>query len=390
MYLPYTFKELTRRRTRTATHIIIVAVVAIILITITTIMNAYSSAIYLPFTSSGSDLILQKTGNSSAGPASIQTPFGRGEFTKEDITSVAALHSVKNLSASLILWSFDKGRFVSIEGITPGSFTSERLSSWIKEGSFITNAKDKSIVVESHFANFNHLKTGDTLVIKNEIYQIAGIIKIKEGSEVFASNIYMPIAEAQALSGINSSNQIYLRINHLSNEAHVKSAILTLNKGIIALSTNSISAALANVVSVYNEFYWAGLGLIILIAVLILFKINAANLLGRKKDIAVLQSVGWTKRDIAREIALETFLQTIAGFILGTAASMTILGILGAITIRVDAVLTSTTAITIPLQLSAFVVLSYFFVLLLTSLIVAFMSTRVISSQKPSENLRSL
>ena len=60
MYAPYVVKELTRRRSKTTTVVLTVAVIIVMVITSTTVMNAYSSAIYLPFKSSGSDIILQK------------------------------------------------------------------------------------------------------------------------------------------------------------------------------------------------------------------------------------------------------------------------------------------------------------------------------------------
>jgi len=59
--LPYLFKELTRRKGRSLTNILAVAVLVAIFVVLTSIMNAYADAIYLPFKDIGADMIVQKS-----------------------------------------------------------------------------------------------------------------------------------------------------------------------------------------------------------------------------------------------------------------------------------------------------------------------------------------
>ena len=54
-----------------------------------------------------------------------------------------------------------------------------------------------------------------------------------------------------------------------------------------------------------------------LIIEVILFQVNAADLMARKRDIGIMQTVGWTRRNIGAQIISEVFLQTILGCILG-------------------------------------------------------------------------
>ncbi len=391
MYFPYTAKELGRRKARTATHVLIVAVIATLLITITTVISAYSSAIYLPFKSSGADIVLQKQGNSTSGPADIRMPFGRVTFSDNEATSIASLPHVQNASESLILWDFDKGSFVSVEGIEPGSFMSDKLGSWIKEGNFIKSADSGKIVLESHFANFYGRKTGDQLTIGNSTFSVIGIIKIKEGSEIFSSNIYMALADAQELSGAGGVNQIYLKIDGLSNEGQVKHDIAAIDKNITALSGSSISASLSGVAGIYAQFYWLGIGLILSVAALLLFKINAADLLERRREMGILQAVGWTKGDITRHITSEALIRTMAGFAIGALASVAVLTSLSSVSLNVQSgALGDTATITVPLQISLLDIIVYFVLSAAISFIVSFALARRVSSQKPSENLRSI
>jgi len=244
MYFPYVFKELIRRKPRTTTVVLTVAVVISMLILITAVMNAYSSAIYLPFKNIGSDIILQKADNRTTNTTKIRVPFGKGIFNDEEIIFLSSLDHVVNISKSLILWNFGQKGFVSIEGVEPDSFMSEKLSSWIVKGRFITREDNNKAVLESHFANFNHLKVGDNITIGNDTFEISGILKIKGRSPIFSSNIYLKLSDSQRISGIRGYNQIYLKVDDLANEELIKSEIKHVDNKIEVISGNSISASL--------------------------------------------------------------------------------------------------------------------------------------------------
>jgi ABC-type lipoprotein release transport system permease subunit len=390
--LRYVFKELSRRKSRTATNVLIVATIAILLIMVTTFLTAYSSAIYLPFANSGSDMVLQKSHADNPNALSgMRMPFGRGTFTNNETDKIKSINHVQNISSTLIIWSFEKGKFVSVEGVESESFMTAKLASWIKEGGFINKSDIGKIVVESHFAKFYHLKIGDTFNINNNSFTIIGIIKIKEGSEIFASNIYMNLADAQALSGINSTNQIYLKVDEIANEDQAKSSIQSIDNNILVLSGNTISASLGNAARIYQRFYWIGIIITGVLAILLLFKINAVNLLERKKEIGVLQSVGWTKRDISKQITTEIMLQTLIGFFIGVIISIIAIAFFGSISISLPSnTPENIVPITMPLQMSFSQTLIYFLLLMISSFIVSFLLARRISSEKPSENLRNI
>ena len=49
----YIIKELARRKARTITNVLAVVVLVAILVVLTSVMNAYSTAIYIPFKNVG-------------------------------------------------------------------------------------------------------------------------------------------------------------------------------------------------------------------------------------------------------------------------------------------------------------------------------------------------
>jgi len=391
MYVPYIFKEVFRRKSRALTNILTIATIIAMLISVTAVMDAYTSAIYLPFKDIDSDMILQKSYNTTDLTQEIRLPFGKGTFDDNEIERISTLRHVQDISRSLMLWDFSKRGFTSIEGIEINGSVGRKLSSWVTQGRFIADVDDKAAVLESHFAKFNRLKIGDEIPLGGEAFKIIGILKIGEGSPIFSSNIYIKPSDAQGISGITGYDQIYLKVDDISNEGAVKEEINQIDSRITAVSGNYIATSLKNVISIYGTFYWVGVGIMALIAILVLFKVNAMALLERRRDIAVMQSVGWTKSDITRQILFETFLQTVLGFILGSIASFAVVTFLGTVSIQSASTgLESTpTIITMPLVLSPGVMAEYLSMIIMVSLLVSYLLARKIAVIKPSENLRS-
>ena len=392
MYPPYVFKELSRRRARTTTNVLTVATIVALLLSANSILAAYSSAIYLPFRNAGSDIIVYQSDNATRNSESnITTPFGKGIFSLKQVTDISSLKHVQDMSKSLVLWYFGREGFVSMEGIDPNSFLGKRLSSWVSAGNFITQNDEGQVALESHFANFNHLRVGDRITVGDATFTVEGVIKTKDESNLLASNIYMTLADAQRLGGIIGYNQLYLKIDDLSNEQLVNSEIHRIDEQAVAMSGSSISASLGNLAKAYDDFQWIGLGVMTLIAGLVLFKVNAAVLLERKRDIAVLRSVGWTKKEITGQIVSEVLLQVIAGFGIGVLASIALMVLLGSVSVEIPSIsLEKPVPVTLPLSLSPITTLSYFAAIIMTCLLVSYLLARNILAIKPSENLRSL
>jgi len=392
MYPPYVFKELSRRKTRTTTNVLTIATIVALLLLANSILAAYSSAIYLPFRNTGSDMIVYLSDNAAkTSESKITTPFGKGIFSIKQVMDISSLKHVQDISKSLVLWYFGREGFVSMEGIGSSSFLGEKLSSWVNAGNFITQNDSGQVDVEYHFANFHHLRVGDNVTVGDATFTVKGVIRTKDESNLLASNIYLTLPEAQRLGGVEGYTQLYLKIDDLSNEQLVKSEILQIDDRAVAMSGSSISASLGNLAKAYDDFQWIGLGLMTLIAGLVLFKVNAAVLLERRRDIAVLRSVGWTKKEITGQIVSEVLLQVILGFIVGVLTSIALTVILGSVSVEIPSVsLEKPAPVTLPLFLSPITTLNYFAAIIITCILVSYVLARNILAIKPSENLRSL
>jgi len=393
--LPYLFKELTRRKGRSLTNILAVAVLVAIFVVLTSIMNAYADAIYLPFKDIGADMIVQK---SVAQPSenitgSIQLPFGKGVFSQEAADKIAALPHIKESSRALVLWRYDKGKFVTIEGFEPGSFTSAKYGAWITSGRPLQPGERNKAMVEKHFAKFYGLKAGDSLQLGNTAFEVIGVLAVQDKSQVAATNIFIDVADAQVLLGTQGYSQLYLRLDSLSSENAVRAEINRVDKNALVLSGSSIAASLSNYLDIFEKYQLLVLLIIAAILTLILFQVNAASLLERRKDIGILQTVGWTRGNISTQVVGEIFLQTLLGFMLGIIISALTLVSIGSISVQArisQGLGNDLTTLSAPLQLSGIAAGQFFLLTLAISVALSFFLARKIAGMKPSVNLKNV
>jgi putative ABC transport system permease protein len=391
----YLVRELTRRKGRLVTNLLAVAILVAIFIVLTSVMSAYSDAVYLPFKDIGADMIVQKA---VARPSenltgAIQLPFGKGLFDQAAVDKIGALPHVKDVSRALILWRYDKGKFITIEGFEPGSIMGTRYSSWVTSGRALNAGDQNAALVEKHFAKFYGLKPGDKLQLGNSVFQVVGVVAVEDKSQVSATNVYINLPDAQSLLGTTGYSQLYIRLDSLSSEKAIRSAVTGVDKDAMALSSSSIAASLGNYMDIYQQFQLLVLLILAAILTLILFQVNTASLMERRRDIGVLQTVGWTKRDTSSQIVSEVFVQTLVGFILGLIASALTLLAIGSISLQTrlsTGLGNDLTTLSAPVQLSGSAVLEFFLLTLVISVALSFFLSGKLAGMKPVDNLRKI
>ena len=390
----YLLKELTRRKSRTLTNLLVVAVMVAIFVVLTSVINAYATAIYLPFQDVGVDMIIHKsaTPSTESPTTSIRLPFGSGVFYQNEVDNLAASGQIKDVSKTLVLWRFDKGEFTSIEGLEPDSFIGEKYESWVTSGRFLQAGEQHKAVAEKHFAKFYGLKPGDSLSLGNIPFEIIGVLSTQEQSQVSATNLYINLPDAQTLLDTKGYSQLYVKLASLSSEDTFRSQISRLDKDAVVISANSIAASISNVVKIYERFRLLFLAIVAVIMALILFQVNTNSLMERRKDIGILQTVGWTKANISRQIVSEIFVQTMIGFVLGLIVSVLILVSIGSISVQAQvsqSLGNNLSTLTTPLVLSITAIAQFFVLTLGISIIVSLFLSRQLAHMKPLVNLKN-
>jgi putative ABC transport system permease protein len=326
MNYSYVLKELRYHHNRTLVNILGIGIGIALFVSINAVSTAYQKAVSLPFKNLGADIVVQRPEkraiDSRQAPASmrgIRLPFSNQLLPPQDIEKLKIIDGIDSMASSLLLWEFDKGGFRTIMGVdlTQPSLGPVKVKDWLKEGRF--PQKEGEVVLEKHYAKFHHTKMGDTFEISGRSFSIVGLLEIKEGSQIASANIYLPLQDAQNLlgGGPNSTNVVYLRLKNPSLLSQVKTTIARQLNGVSVASSDSSLELMGGVSQISNQFSFIVSIIALGGAVFLIIKAMLSNLIERSREIGILKAVGWTERDVQKQLIGEVFLQSLAGGIFG-------------------------------------------------------------------------
>jgi len=127
--------------------------------------------------------------------------------------------------------------------------------------------------------------------------------------------MYLPLVDAQALTNETSSgvNVIFLRLKSPSLLGQVKTDIAKKLNGVSATSSDSLMELMGGVSKISDQFSLLASIIAFGGAVFLIIKTMLSNLVERSREIGVLKAVGWTEKDIQKQLMGETFLQSLLG-----------------------------------------------------------------------------
>jgi len=321
-----------------------IAVGIALFVSISAVSAAYKDAARQPFKNIGADLVVQRAEKKQSQPDNgtksmrgIRLPFSNQLFDAQDLLSLQQIDGIDATAHALLLWEFAANGFRTIMGVDAAqpSLGAGRVQKWIKQGRF--PQKPGEIALEKHFARFQKFGLGDTFQIGGRTFTIAGIIEIKEGAQVSAANIYMPLDSARMLLARKPEaiNLIYLRLNDPSMLNPIKSQLAAQIKGVSISSSDSFLELMGGVSMISERFSLIASIVGLLGAVVLIMKTMIANLVERSHEIGILKAVGWTQQEIQKQLTAEAFFQTLAGGLLGILVGYFISFLLGFLSITI-------------------------------------------------------
>jgi len=322
----YVLKELRHHHHRTLVNILGIGIGIALFVSINAVSTAYQKAVSLPFKNLGADVVVQQpekravdSGQPPASMRGIRLPFSNQILPSEDLEKLKDIQGVDSMASSLLLWEFDKGGFRTIMGVdlSQPSLGPVKVKEWLKEGRF--PQKEGEAVVEKHYAKFHHTQIGGTVEINGRPFSVVGLLEIKEGSQIASSNIYLPLQDAQNLLGGESGgvNIVYLRLKNPSLLGQVKTNIARQLNGVSVASSDSSLELMGGVSKISDQFSFVVSIIALGGAVFLIVKAMLSNLVERSREIGILKAVGWTERDVQKQLMGEVFLQSLAGGIFG-------------------------------------------------------------------------
>ena len=354
----YVLKELRHHHNRTLVNILGIGIGIALFVSINAVSTAYQKAVSLPFKNLGADLIVQRpekravdSGQPPASMRGIRLPFSNQLLPSQDLEKLKTIEGVDSMASSLLLWEFDKGGFRTIMGVdlAQPSLGPVKVKEWLKEGRF--PQKEGEVVIEKHYAKFQHKKIGDAIEINGHPFSVVGLLEIKEGSQIASANIYLPLQDAQGLLGTESGgvnpvrnssgalnpagiilksdaieqrgiisngvNIVYLRLKNPSLLSQVKTSIAKQLNGVSVTSSDSSLELMGGVSKISDQFSFIVSIIALGGAVFLIIKAMLSNLIERSREIGILKAVGWTEKDVQKQLMGEVFLQSLLGGIFG-------------------------------------------------------------------------
>jgi len=327
MNLMYVIKELGRRHHRTLVNILGIGTGVALFVAINAVSGAYRAAARQPFATIGASLIVQraeKQGPADRAPVSMQgvrLPFSNQLLLPDDLAALQSLEGVTGAASALLLWEFGKQGFRTVLGVDADQprLGPAKVKDWIVGGRFAQNPGEAA--VEKHFAKFQRLKPGDRLAIGGRDFTVVGLVEIKQGAQVAAANIYIPLADAQSLigAGTRAVNVVYLGLADPSLAERVRAAIGRALPGVGVTGADAFVHLMGGLSRVSDRFALVA-GLAALAgALLLILKSMLAGLVERSAEIGILKAVGWTDSDVRGQIMAEVLCQALLGGLLGIA-----------------------------------------------------------------------
>ena len=144
--------------------------------------------------------------------------------------------------------------------------------------------------------------------------------------------------------------------------------------------------------SIYERFRALGAAVLVLVVAFILFQVSVTGLLERRREIGVMQTVGWAQKDISRQITLEAVFSAILGCALGLAISLIVVRAIGSVQVQTSmpGVLSNDlSSLTALLTVSIPTAVGFSTLALIMSVVVSLFVAKRISGMKPLVNVRS-
>jgi putative ABC transport system permease protein len=336
--------ELRHHRHRTLVNVLGIGIGIALFVSINSASAAYQKAVSLPFKNLGADLVVQRPEtravDSTRSPAAmrgIRAPFSNQILTSQDLEKLGHIEGVDSMAASLLLWEFDRGGFRTIMGVdlAQPSLGPIKVKEWLKEGRF--PEREGEVVLEKHYAKFHRAQMGNTVEIGGRPFQVVGLLEIKEGSQIASANLYLPLRDAQSLvPDLAAVNVAYLRLKSPSLLGQVKARIASEVSGVSIASSDSFLEVMGGVSTISDQFSFLASMIALGGAVFLIIKAMLSTLVERSREIGILKAVGWTEKDVQRQLMGEALLQSLLGGLLGVVAGYAFSHLLGMLSIPVS------------------------------------------------------
>jgi len=345
--LRYVVRELSFRLGRSLVTAISIALAVLSVVVMTALASSYSRAIKVPIETVGADVIVQTQGDVPPKLEGIVFPHPNALLPAGVVAQIRAIPGVISLTRAVYIWDLEPQRYESVLGIEDNDVGLAGLGERLVAGKPI-KAGNRAVLVDSDFAAKNHVQVGDRLAVGGAAFPIAGIVDAARTGKVVRADVYMPLPIAQGLAtaapqvralypfGPDDCNLALVK----ADREHLESVVAKINgllgkRGVVS-SELSFRQALSGVL-----FLSQRMGLIIALivsafAAALVLRATASAVAERRREIAVLQAIGWPWRRIRVQVLAENLALAVAGAAVGLVLALAVTLALGKVSVTID------------------------------------------------------
>ena len=334
----YAMKEIKRRKLRSSANILgYVIAVAFLIITVS-LAQGYSLVAAGALERIGTHFVVYIPVSTGCPCAFAETgAFFKGVYTATFnstlVESIKELPGVED-AAPYLMYRLDNLTIGGIEVNALATKTDAVSPVDIVEGRYLLTNDSNGVILDKVFADLMKLNVGDKIAAFNRNFTIVGIVNPSLRSRPAGiAQMYALLGVVQNIARsyadlynfvVREANVVLVEISPQGDEAYIntvkQSVLQTLEsyagrKG--ALSGYQCDVEARKIIPVTETSAWVTS--IVLFASVTLFSLKSqfGSVVERTKDIGILKAIGWADSDITKQIFIESFLQGLAGGIVG-------------------------------------------------------------------------
>jgi ABC-type lipoprotein release transport system permease subunit len=375
--LRYAASELVFRSGRSLVTAVSIALAVLAAVVLTSLASSYARALRVPIETVGADVIVQQQGDIPPKLEGLVFPHPNALIPADIVQQIKAIPGVIALTRAVYMWDLEPDRYESVLGIEDSDVGLAAISQRLIDGKPIS-AASRTVLLDSDFAKKNHEKVGDSIKVGVDAFPVAGIVDAARSGKLVRADVYMPLPVAQALAsaapqvkalypfGPNDANLVLVKVNREKLQDVVEKITKLIGKKGVVSSELSMRNALSGVL-----FLSQSMGLIIaaiigLFAAAFVWRATATSVAERRREMAILQAIGWSWRHIRAQVLIENLALAVIGSAAGLVLAFVVIMALGHVSVTVDlpwdlsstphfipqATLNRTQTITAPLSIS--------------------------------------
>ncbi|WP_209560270.1 ABC transporter permease [Frigoribacterium sp. PvP032] len=225
--------------------------------------------------------------------------------------------------------AFDVDQF-SVTGLDPSAAAVGPLTSAsLVDGRALAadDAGTDVVVLDQTYATSAELAVGDTLAVGGTDFTVVGIVSSTSSDAATASDAYVPLDTAQALSGLTDQiSDVYVTAASASGVDALKTDLQAALPDATVSTQSDLASSVSGSLSTASDLIgklgtW--LSVIVLAAaflIAILFTVSGVS--RRTREFGTLKAIGWSNARITRQVAGESIVQGLVGGVVGVAAGL--------------------------------------------------------------------